>query len=133
MGPLLTWPFRSMAVLATFWSMARFLPRVVVARDWSLAAVLLCASSVPSYLCQTLVTVRAYVDDFAVTARAPSAWGVVSLLGSALPALRTYMLSKGMVASDPKEQFYSPQRMCSIFGNGRIPVMLGPSPSTPRT
>ena len=54
------------------------------------------------------VTVRAYVDDFAVTAQAPSAWGVVSLLGSALPVLRTYMLSKGMATSNPKEQFYSP-------------------------
>ena len=51
-GPLVPWLFRFMAVHVIFWSMALFLPRVVVARVWLLAAVLLCTSSVPSYLCQ---------------------------------------------------------------------------------
>ena len=35
---------------------------------------------------------------------------LLRFLGSALPVLRTYMLSKGMVTSNPTEQFYSPTK-----------------------
>ena len=40
------------------------------------------------------------------TARAP--WGMARALGFAWPALKSYLISKGMVPNDAKEQFYSP-------------------------
>ena len=40
----------------------------------------------------------------------PLLGGVVALIGKALPILRAYVSSKGMITSDPKEQFYSPTK-----------------------
>ena len=52
--------------------------------------------------------VRIYVDDITLTAVGNTPWGVVRTLGFALPTLKTYLVNKGMVLNDSKEQFYSP-------------------------
>ena len=69
--------------------------------------------------------VRIYVDDIALTAASKQPWGVVRALGFALPALKTYLMSRGMVLNDSKEQFYSPTLDVIHLWHRTHPAYLG--------
>jgi len=56
------------------------------------------------------VTTRIYVDDIALEVSAATPRAAVRILGNALPHVKVALTKRGMVSSDAKEQFFSPDK-----------------------
>ena len=66
------------------------------------------------------VTTRIYVDDIALEVTAATPREAARVLGNAVPHVKSALAKKGMVPSEAKAQFYSPDRG-GVAALGRLP------------